>query len=289
MIEQPSPSPFPRPPDPIDRPPPDIKPVPPPDIPPPAGPPTFRAAEGPRFPQPILSLAGERHAQQRFGLPVRADELKAARQPGGRASARHRDRGMAGQVEELREPEHQVAHRFVGRRPSPMRRRWRRRNRQRRQHQRVVSGQRRVDLAPQHLAPSERAHVVLGQHVSTHLEPQTHRRRVALGHRLERRRVIRRRVARARWCRYDRRRSASRAGCRRPRRSLRPRAARSSASSNRARTSSSSSVAEVRARHGEPQAARPAGRHERPGRRVAAATRDSTSHASMTVRASGPT
>jgi len=53
MIEQPSPPPFPRPPDPIDKPPPDIKPVPPPDIPPPAGPPDIHPPTGPDFPQPI--------------------------------------------------------------------------------------------------------------------------------------------------------------------------------------------------------------------------------------------
>jgi hypothetical protein len=53
MIEQPSPPPFPRPPDPIDKPPPDIKPVPPPDIPPPAGPPDIHPPIGPDFPQPI--------------------------------------------------------------------------------------------------------------------------------------------------------------------------------------------------------------------------------------------
>ena len=55
--------------------------------------------------------------------------------------------------------------------------------------------QRRVDFATQHLAAGERAHVVLGEDVARHFQPQTHRRRVALGHRLERRRVIRRRVA----------------------------------------------------------------------------------------------
>jgi hypothetical protein len=45
MIEQPSQTDFPRPPDPIDSPPPDIKPIPPPDIPPPAGPPDVAVPE----------------------------------------------------------------------------------------------------------------------------------------------------------------------------------------------------------------------------------------------------
>src|SRR5438034_8169648 len=107
MIEQPSPSPFPRPPDPIDKP--------PPDIPPPAGPPDVLPPSGPDRPQPNLSFAGERCAQQCLGLPVRAHELKTAREPVGSAAARNRNRRMAGEVEELRQPEHHVADRLLGR------------------------------------------------------------------------------------------------------------------------------------------------------------------------------
>jgi hypothetical protein len=52
MIEQPPPSDFPQPLNPIDTPPPDIKPVPPPDIPPPAGPLDIPAPK-PGNPSPI--------------------------------------------------------------------------------------------------------------------------------------------------------------------------------------------------------------------------------------------
>ena len=54
---------------------------------------------------------------------------------------------------------------------------------------------RQVDFPPEHLAAGEGAHVILGEDVAPHLQAQPYRRRVALGHRLERLRVIGRRVA----------------------------------------------------------------------------------------------
>ena len=71
----------------------------------------------------------------------------------------------------------------------------RRGNRDCRQHQRVVAGQRAVHLAARTCATLQCPDVVLGEHVARHLQSQANGRRVAIGHRFQRVRVVRRGIA----------------------------------------------------------------------------------------------
>ena len=122
----------------------------------------------------------------------RAEGRTATRRPCGR---RERDRRVAREVEELGQPQHDVSDRLLLRADAHGRRAdGRSRYRQGRQDQRVVSRQRDIDFPPKHFTAGQRTHVILGEDVTRHLQPQPHRRRVALGHRLERHRVIGRRV-----------------------------------------------------------------------------------------------
>src|SRR5262245_61339239 len=88
----------------------------------------------------ILSLAGDRHTNERIGSG--GDELQRARQTGGGRADRQGNGGVTGDVEELGQAQHEVANRFVDAADLHLRLadRWRR-NRQRRQHQRIVACQ----------------------------------------------------------------------------------------------------------------------------------------------------
>src|SRR5688572_29653182 len=52
--------------------------------------------------------------EQFVGLTVSADELQAAREPRRCPAAGQRDSRMTRQVEQLRQPQHEVAYRFLG-------------------------------------------------------------------------------------------------------------------------------------------------------------------------------
>ena len=113
-------------------------------------------------------------------------------QPGAGCAGRERDCGMAGQVEELRQPEHDRSDRLV---PLADLHRLgadeRRRNRQRRQHQCVVARQHRAHVLPKNVTHVERVAVVGGRDQPAHLQPLTHGSRVLFGHPLERGSMIR--------------------------------------------------------------------------------------------------
>lgn len=55
---------------------------------------------------------GQRSASERIGLPMRSDELQRRRQSAGRLAARQREGRMAGEVEELRELQHERPDRY---------------------------------------------------------------------------------------------------------------------------------------------------------------------------------
>ena len=120
-----------------------------------------------------------------------ADQLEADRQALYRDATRQRYGRVAGDVEYLRQAEHQRADRFLlpvdhdrlGACP-------RGRDRHRGKDERVDIRERPFHFTPQHVTSLHRAHVVLGQDVPPGLQAAAHHGCVAIRVRIERSRVI---------------------------------------------------------------------------------------------------
>ena len=112
-----------------------------------------------------------------IGLVTPPDDLHASWECIDILRRRERHGRMAGDVEELREPQHRRPDRLGAPLTStvvaPSERRG---NRERRQEQRVALVERPVDRRRQRLPQIQGADVVLGEEITAHLEPHAHAR-----------------------------------------------------------------------------------------------------------------
>src|SRR4030095_4712607 len=120
-----------------------------------------------------VRLAPKTKAQQ-FTRPSAApDKLQAARQAVARRAAGQRNGRMTGQVEELREPQHdrpQIL--FRASNGDSLHAEFRSGYRQRWEHQRIARRERGIDIVPQHSAIALARHVFVLRDLAAALEPR---------------------------------------------------------------------------------------------------------------------